>query len=978
MRPLSRAFAGILITAALSMPSTADAWTADEPWRTIETAHYRIHYPASAEAWALDLAGRADAMRERVAAVVGWQPDRPTEMVVMDPWGRANGFAIPFARQPLMGVFTTAPGAESGIGNYRLWAEDLVVHEDAHLLHLGRPSRNPLEKVVYEGLLGIPAIAVKSPGWVIEGYATLVEGILTGAGRPNSDGRATFLRTLARDGQLPTYDELDGSARWRGRGMRYLVGSAYLEWLAAAHGDEALPQLWARMTARERRDFDEAFTGVFGAAPAVLYGRFVAELTAGALAAERSEGTTLWRDLSGEVGAPAVSPSGEKVALVVSPEEGPRQLQVLAVAVDEAAQEEAAEARAELLADDPEDVPAVDRGPPPHEELAVRKHGGRSPVDPRWIDEDTLLFSSWRPDARGNGVPDLFTWDTETGRERRLTRGANLRQAEPCGDFAVAVHRAHGLSGLVRVDLATGAVSPLTTPDPTVVDGGPRLSADCQTLAFLRNDGAWRVVVAQVDDVAGTATTLPLPEGGQPLSLDLRPDGSGVVVGVGVGGWFDLWEQPLGADRAADGPWLRHTAGPGGVFSPEASPDGSVFYLAHDARGFDLHRVAADAPAPVLRAVTDDRYTRGVVRPPPVVDAPPLAATPGFTPRPAPYGLGRQRLRLTTSGELAGGGTLVDRWSVGLTMGDLVGRSELIALAGIAGSDAGLGFAGARAAWTLRRWRIHPVAEAWVLPTTATGGIPAGSAPGALAPGGGLSLRHHRVFGTGALSVAAGGWGGGAGEGGGTTAAGVGWLDWQQQLWMGPVALFSELGGEGRLAAEATAGRASGRLALGQRDWQLGGRWDRARAAAGTVAVGRLAPSIQPRMVTAGGVWWPEVGLVGTTTGATRARAEARFAAQALGLWVERAQLDQPDCAGACVDWLPVADRAWTLAGLDLDATVAAQPIARVATVNLKAGAACMVAAPGTELDWRGCSDSAAWTGWLGVRVVPGAPPAYP
>ena len=109
-----------LALALASLSSTAHAWTADESWRTVETDHFRIHYPLDTEAWALDLAARIDPMRERVAGIVGWQPDTLTEIVVLDPWSAANGFALPFASGARIGVFPTAPAASSGIGTARI------------------------------------------------------------------------------------------------------------------------------------------------------------------------------------------------------------------------------------------------------------------------------------------------------------------------------------------------------------------------------------------------------------------------------------------------------------------------------------------------------------------------------------------------------------------------------------------------------------------------------------------------------------------------------------------------------------------------------------------------------------------------------------------------------------------------------------------------------------------------------------------
>ncbi|MBO86479.1 MAG: hypothetical protein CL927_14075, partial [Deltaproteobacteria bacterium] len=577
----------LLLSLLLATP--AHAWTADEPWRTVETEHYRIHYPVDTEAWALDLAGRIDPMRERVSEVVGWAPDERTEIVILDPRSRANGFALPFSRSPRIGVFPTAAPASSGIGNYRLWAEDLLVHEDAHILHLSRPSRNPLERIVFDGLLGVPAIAIKSPAWVSEGYATLVEGILTGAGRPNSDARATFLRMLAVEGQLPSYAQLDGSSRWRGRSMRYLVGSAYLEWLADRYGDERLPELWARMTARERRTFDAAFEGTFGAPAPELYGRFAAELTAGALAVEPvPDGSERFLDRSGELDPPSVSPDGTRIALVEKSTDGKATIVIREIAVNEEAVTEREESIAELLEADPSDVAPIPADTAPHKTVVRLSSPLLRPETPRWVDDEHLLFSAWVSDSHGILQPDLFLWDIDKKRPQRLTRAANLREAEPCGDSAVAVRRQYGRSSLVRVVLETGEVTPLTAGSPTVVEANPRLDDTCTTVAWLRHDRDWRLMASPLDQLNGmipaSELEVPLPDGGQVLSVDVHPDGTALTATIGTSGYLDLWTRPT--DGSAD--WTRRTHQVGGAFDPDVTASGEIYFLTTDPSGFDL------------------------------------------------------------------------------------------------------------------------------------------------------------------------------------------------------------------------------------------------------------------------------------------------------------------------------------------------------------------------------------------------------
>ncbi|MGH9365610.1 MAG: hypothetical protein ACRD1B_10165, partial [Thermoanaerobaculia bacterium] len=51
-------------------------------WRTIETAHFRVHYPAPFEAWARRMAGSVEGIHERVTALVGYAPPKKTDVLV--------------------------------------------------------------------------------------------------------------------------------------------------------------------------------------------------------------------------------------------------------------------------------------------------------------------------------------------------------------------------------------------------------------------------------------------------------------------------------------------------------------------------------------------------------------------------------------------------------------------------------------------------------------------------------------------------------------------------------------------------------------------------------------------------------------------------------------------------------------------------------------------------------------------------------
>ena len=143
------------------------------------------------------------------------------------------------------------------LGAFRDWPELLAVHEYAHIAHLERPTRNPSERRFWRLLpLALGADPAAHAALGRRGYATYVEGRLTGSGRPHGAARAAYLRQWALEGKLPTYAEFSSGGDFAAGAMAYLVGSAYLEWLVAQRGDSSLVAVWRRLSARQPRSFD--------------------------------------------------------------------------------------------------------------------------------------------------------------------------------------------------------------------------------------------------------------------------------------------------------------------------------------------------------------------------------------------------------------------------------------------------------------------------------------------------------------------------------------------------------------------------------------------------------------------------------------------------------------------------------------------------------------------------------------------------
>ncbi len=689
----------IAVTCVAAAPALAQGPSAE--WRTVTTPHFRVHYTAPAEAWALDAASKLEAIRSRVIAEVGYAAPGAVDVIVSDPAAQANGMALPLLGAPRMVLWTSPPGPASVIGTYNDWIELLALHEDTHLEHLLRPSRNPLQRLV-EALLPLGPIATKAPRWVHEGYATLVEGKLTGSGRPNGDLRAAILRQRARAGTLPTYAQLASDSKsWMGMSMAYLAGSAYLEWLVERTGPDSLKHLWARMTARTDRSFDAAFAGVFGREPARLYDRFTAELTWRAMEAQRRIAPTeregqLWQDLRWTTGEPAVSPDGGMLAIVLRGRDAPSRLVVWSTGANEAGERAWNQRVARELRRDPEDVAPVREAPLPRtplHELVTRD--GEEPFTPRWLPgARAIVYVRFETDGEGVLHPDLFRWDPESGRVRRLTRFADVREADPAPDgrWAIAVRDRDGLSQLVRVELATGAVAAVTPASVADAVAQPRVSPDGRRVVFARHRGGrWELVVRTLAD--GGETVLPVADGATVAYPAWSADGATIFASVGEGGFVDVAAIP-----AAGGAIRRLTRTIGAALAPAPTPDGAaVFFLSLEADGLALRRLDLKAATELGAAPNLADLAPAVAPAPPPAPAP-LALTkvgPG-----RPYGIGRQEIAGLAGGSVA---PSTRELEVGARVGDVVGRLDAVAIAGVGDES------GPRGGTLAVAWRGWPV-----------------------------------------------------------------------------------------------------------------------------------------------------------------------------------------------------------------------------------------------------------------------------
>lgn len=696
-----------------------------ERWLTVTTPHFRVHYPVQYEAWAQRAASTLESERAAVARETGYEPGQITDVLVINPIADANGLTYPLLDGPRIVLYTEPPSPESQIGENRDWIDLLTVHEVTHLVHLLRPARNPRRQLLAK-LLPLNPITLDAPRWVLEGYATVVEGRLTGSGRPAGAMRAAVLRRFAQSGRLPTYGELNGNRSFLGRSMAYLMGSAFLEWLEQHAAPGSLRRLWARMTARRDRTFDEAFEGVYGDRPDRLYGRFVAELTTRAMRVDSNapgEGT-LWQETTRNSGEPAVSPDGSMIAVVIRTSNKPDRIVIWSTSIVSEEEKKQKEELAKMLARDPGDVAPVTLRPLSRKPLhSLSAPDGGELEGPRWTSDGTLLFSHRQPDHDGFLHHDLFAWSPKTNARRRVTTLADVSEADPIagtGD-AIAVRNRNGYSQLVLVRLASGVVTALTEPSIGRIVSHPRASPDGQQIVYARHSGGWwRLVVRNLAD--GRETVLPLADGANVATPEWsRSEPAVIYAAVLAAGYIELHRF-----HGNDVP-LAVTQTIGAAIMPAPAPDGRLFFMSLERDGYTL-RVLDPATQPVLplRAPSDLLATPA---------AKPFETSPVSIPR--PYGPGRQEVRWLIGETFSAVGNATE---LGARLGDVIGRLDTIAIASIGNGPRGVALA---SAW--RGWPVKIAAHAF-------------RADRADAPRSGVELRGdwNRVFPLARVELAAG------------------------------------------------------------------------------------------------------------------------------------------------------------------------------------------------------------------------------
>ncbi|MEE2789718.1 MAG: hypothetical protein VX589_20425, partial [Myxococcota bacterium] len=550
---------GLLIVCLLFAASAAVAGDGRLRWQTIETAHFRVHYPVPLDSVAARTAILCEEAYSILTPLFEHTPTTQIDVAVTDFSDQSNGSAsaIPV---PRMTVLAAPPRLDSNLGDQTDWLRLLIFHEFTHILQLDQVSGIP--KWVNHIFGRLIASNHNLPSFQLEGGAVWAESITSGYGRIHSASFRGFLRAQALAGRLFDLDEvIHTPLDFPGANVWYMYGGHFTHWavqrlgygwLAALHRDIGRQFLAFGINRSTLRSTGESISA--------LYTQWQNALTA------QSNREALAIKMQGETPVDLITRNGRSHTNLRFLPDGT------------------------LLS-----LEGVDR----EFGIYARAQAGAGPIKALFVEEnitefdicnggESLVYTRAMKIRGAYRYNDLYLYHRQSGAIRRITTGARLREIHCAVDgttvFAAQIFQ--GQTRLVHIDLTTGSLKVLHSPEQT---GQVAFPLHIPTLS--------KIVFMQVGPTFGRdLVALNLRTGGlerltNDAALELRPrpgqTPGEIIYASDRDGVFNAYALNL---KTGDGRRLTRVVN--GVTATEINPSGNALaVITITANGYDIGSV---------------------------------------------------------------------------------------------------------------------------------------------------------------------------------------------------------------------------------------------------------------------------------------------------------------------------------------------------------------------------------------------------
>jgi len=542
-------------------------------WRTLESAHFRVHYHQGLREAAQRVINTAESVYERLGDYMGRRPVQVTEVTLVDNTDDANGFAnaVPYN---LMTLYVTAPEDLSTLSDFDDWLQTLVTHEFTHVAHADNISGIP---AIINAVLGktYPPNLVQ-PRWLLEGIATYYESRLTTGGRLHGSTWDMYLRADALEGNFVTLDQLStGPNRWPHGTLWYLYGSHFVGHVVDRYG----PQAFARVATDYGAQLvpygvNRSLQRATGHTWEELWPEFLAQ-TRARYQRQRAE-----VEARGRIEGERITFQGEEVAY-------PRFFDARTVIYQSGDGRSHAMFRA---------LDIDDARPTPREQAWIGATSGWSPSPDRtrFVRADVGFYRgiyAYRDLYIGSIDRDERGRLQRVGDATQLTHGARTLYPDwsPDNDHLAYTVNFRGTQSIYEYSFADGRSRPLVTGRRFEQAYTPRYSPDGTKIVFSHwQRGGFRDI--RVLDRSTGAIRDITHDRAVDMQPVFSPDGRYVIYASDRTGISNLYACELATGRTR-----QITNVINGAFMPDVSPDGRwIVYVGYTHLGYDLYRLRWD------------------------------------------------------------------------------------------------------------------------------------------------------------------------------------------------------------------------------------------------------------------------------------------------------------------------------------------------------------------------------------------------
>ncbi len=581
-----RRFSRLLVMFFLSSPALfaqiyLPANHAELDWFSFETEHFVIHYHEGAVRTARVVARVAEDVFTPITTLYGFTPDEKINFIIRDHDDYSNGAAYYYDNK----IEIWASSMDFELRGSHNWLRNVVAHEFTHMIQLQSArkfSKNVpamyLQWIGYEKearpdvLYGYPNTIVSYPiaftvipSWFAEGVSQYQ---IPGLNYDNWDAhRDMMLRTAVLEDKMLTFDQMGSFGKNSvGNERAYNQGYAFVAFLAQRYGLDVLRRISVAMKAPLRFSFSRAMQKATGKSGYALYAEWKtwlekdyawrtrdieAHLRAGKLVEKQGIGNFY----------PRWSADGSKLAYLTSG--GQDYLSFTSLVV-----RDMASGKNELI-----------RG------------GVRTAFD--WSADGRYFIYAKKTDANkyGSRFFDLYLYDTETKKEKRLTRDARAHSPSfsPDMKWAACVINADGTQNLARIDLETLEIEPLTAFVHGEQVFTPRWSPDGGKILYSVTKGEGRkLAVMNLADKTSEQFDLAGPD---VRDAAWAEGGNSIIFSSSKTGIFNIYSLDVRTGRQQA---LTNVLG--GAFMPSVSPDSGLVFASFYAEGYKIARIPKPQP----------------------------------------------------------------------------------------------------------------------------------------------------------------------------------------------------------------------------------------------------------------------------------------------------------------------------------------------------------------------------------------------